>query len=41
MNNKIQIIQSDALSELKNIKSASVDLVIAASPYNLGRNYEP
>ena len=35
----IEIIQGDALAELKKIESHSVDLLIADPPYNLGKDY--
>lgn len=35
----IQIINGDALEELKRIDSDSVDLIIADPPYNLGKDY--
>jgi len=37
--NDIQIINADALIELGNIKTESVDLIIADPPYNLGKDY--
>lgn len=37
--NHIEIITGDALTELGNIKTSSVDLVIADPPYNLGKDY--
>ena len=37
--NKIEIIQGDAIELLKEVKSNSVDLIIADPPYNLGKNY--
>mgnify|MGYP001577557121 CR=1 FL=1 len=37
--NNIEIITGDALVELSNIKSDSVDLVVADPPYNLGKDY--
>ncbi|HEX6778546.1 MAG TPA: site-specific DNA-methyltransferase [Ktedonobacterales bacterium] len=36
---KIEIIQGDALALLKAVPSASIDLVIADPPYNLGKDY--
>ena len=36
---KIQILEGDALNLFKNIKSESVDLIIADPPYNLGKDY--
>ena len=39
MKTDIKIICGDSLNELKNIKSASVDLIIADPPYNLGKKY--
>jgi len=39
MNGNIEIIQGDALTELKKLKTDSVDLIIADPPYNLGKNY--
>jgi site-specific DNA-methyltransferase (adenine-specific) len=38
-NIKIDIINGDSLIELKNLKSNSVDLIIADPPYNLGKDY--
>lgn len=35
----IEIILGDALTELETIASASVDLVVADPPYNLGKDY--
>jgi site-specific DNA-methyltransferase (adenine-specific) len=37
--NDIEIITGDALIELGNIKSGSVDLIVADPPYNIGKNY--
>jgi len=37
--NDIEIIQGDALEKLKELKSWSVDLIIADPPYNLGKDY--
>ena len=37
--NDIEIITGDALIELGNIKTGSIDLVIADPPYNLGKDY--
>jgi len=39
MKTDIKIICGDSLDELKNIKSGSVDLIIADPPYNLGKEY--
>ncbi|MDP8238705.1 MAG: site-specific DNA-methyltransferase [Candidatus Hatepunaea meridiana] len=39
MNNTINIINQDALSALQEIKTNSVDLIIADPPYNLGKDY--
>ncbi len=39
MNNDIEIINGDARSLFKNLKSDSVDLIIADPPYNLGKDY--
>lgn len=36
----IRLIVGDAILELQNIPSNSVDLVIADPPYNLGKNYQ-
>ena len=36
---KIEILHDDSINYLKNIRSNSVDLVIADPPYNLGKNY--
>ena len=36
---KIEIVTGDALTELGNIASESVDLVVADPPYNLGKDY--
>ena len=38
-NSKIQILEGDALNLFKNIKSGTVDLIIADPPYNLGKDY--
>ena len=38
-NLKLEVIQGSALSELKNIKMDSVDLMIADPPYNPGKDY--
>lgn len=35
----IRIITGDAVQEMQNLKNASVDLVVADPPYNLGKNY--
>lgn len=35
----INIVTGDAISELEKITPASVDLIIADPPYNLGKNY--
>ena len=35
----IKIITGDALAELNNVKTDSVDLIIADPPYNLGKDY--
>jgi site-specific DNA-methyltransferase (adenine-specific) len=37
--NKLEIIAGDALAELENVKTGSVDLVVADPPYNLGKDY--
>lgn len=37
--NKINIITGDALLELGKLQEASVDLVVADPPYNLGKDY--
>lgn len=39
MMSDIQIITGDAVQEMRKLKKASVDLVIADPPYNLGKNY--
>lgn len=39
MNNKLEIINGEAFSEMKKIKSNSVDLIVADPPYNLGKDY--
>ena len=36
---KIEILHDDSINYLKNIRSNSVDLVIADPPYNLGKDY--
>jgi len=36
---KIEIIQGDALHLIKEVPSASIDLIIADPPYNLGKDY--
>lgn len=35
----LQLIQGNCTDELKKLKSASVDLIIADPPYNLGKDY--
>lgn len=35
----IRIITGDAVQEMQNLKTASVDVVIADPPYNLGKDY--
>ncbi|MDB5337393.1 MAG: restriction endonuclease [Planctomycetaceae bacterium] len=35
----LQLIQGNCTDELKTLKSASVDLIIADPPYNLGKDY--
>jgi len=37
--NNIEIITGDALIKLENIKTGSVDLIVADPPYNLGKDY--
>ena len=37
--NDIEIIAGDAITELGNIKTGSIDLVVADPPYNLGKDY--
>ena len=37
--NDIKIITGDALIELGNIETGSVDLIVADPPYNLGKDY--
>jgi len=37
--NNIEIIAGDSLVELGNIKTGSVDLIVADPPYNLGKDY--
>jgi DNA modification methylase len=37
--NNIEIIAGDSLIELGNIKTGSVDLIVADPPYNLGKDY--
>ncbi len=37
--NKIEVINGDALQELANLSSESVDVMIADPPYNLGKDY--
>jgi site-specific DNA-methyltransferase (adenine-specific) len=39
MNDKLKIILGDAISEMKKMKSNSVDLIISDPPYNLGKDY--
>ena len=36
---KIEIINGDAILEMKKITSNSIDLIIADPPYNLGKDY--
>lgn len=37
--NKIEIINKDAIISLRQLKSESVDLIVADPPYNLGKDY--
>ena len=37
--NDIRIIAGDAIQEMKRLGKASVDLIIADPPYNLGKDY--
>lgn len=39
MTEKVKIIEGDAIELFKNIKTNSVDLIIADPPYNLGKDY--
>lgn len=39
MNNEIKIICGDAIAEMQQLKSNSIDLIIADPPYNLGKDY--
>lgn len=39
--NNITLITGDAIEKLKEIKSSSIDLIIADPPYNLGKDYGP
>jgi DNA modification methylase len=39
LKNNINIITGNAIVELKNIKTETVDLIIADPPYNLGKDY--
>lgn len=39
MNERINIILGDAISEMKKLKSNSIDLIISDPPYNLGKDY--
>lgn len=36
---KLEIIQGDAISEMKKIADNSIDLIVADPPYNLGKDY--
>ncbi len=36
---KLDIIQGDAISEMKKIADNSIDLIVADPPYNLGKDY--
>lgn len=40
MNDNNLIINGDSLSELKKLKSGSIDLIFADPPYNIGKNFE-
>lgn len=35
----IEVIQGDAVAELKKIKTNTVDVIVADPPYNLGKDY--
>lgn len=39
-NNNFEIIQNDALAELKKMEQGIFDLIITSPPYNLGKEYE-
>lgn len=39
MSNEIKIICGDAIQKMQELKSKSVDLIIADPPYNLGKDY--
>ncbi len=39
MNNKIEILQGEAIEKLKELQDESVDLIIADPPYNLNKDY--
>lgn len=37
---KVEILNGNALKELKKIKSNTVDLILTSPPYNIGKSYE-
>lgn len=39
MKNDVRIILGDAIEKMKEVKSESIDLIIADPPYNLGKDY--
>lgn len=39
MKNDIRIVQGESIEKMKEIKSESIDLIIADPPYNLGKDY--
>ena len=39
MDQQIEILEGDSLALLKNVKSSTIDVVIADPPYNLGKDY--
>lgn len=39
MNERINIILGDSISEMQKLKSNSIDLIISDPPYNLGKDY--
>lgn len=39
MNSEIKILYGDAIKKMQELKSKSVDLIIADPPYNLGKDY--
>ena len=36
---RLDIIHGDAIEKMREIRSDSIDLIVADQPYNLGKNY--